>query len=79
MIKFEISIPCFKKSKILEAQFWEFIDQNEICSVQADCNYDEDFKAWAISLVPNFNEDKKEFMQLCNAMIEEFENFGYEF
>lgn len=74
MLKFAIVV---RKNEEVEAAFEEFIINNEICTVQ-DCVQYLDHDRMSLELVPEHDEDTVEFMQLCNALIEFFQESGYE-
>lgn len=64
---------------VIEDHFWSFIEENELCTVQASCEYSEKYNGFEIEMVPEHDEEKGEFMQLCNDLIEHLEGLGYEF
>lgn len=64
---------------VIEDHFWTFVEENEICTVQASCEYSEKYNGFEIEMVPEHDEDKVEFMQLCNELINHLEELGYEF
>ena len=64
---------------VIEDHFWSFIEENELCTVQASCEYSEKYNGFELEMVPQNDEDHFEFMQLCNNLIEHLEGLGYEF
>lgn len=83
MLKFEIRIEENQvfNSELTENQFWGFIDSNEICTVQADIEHIQvkDKGYYSLTIVPEHDEEKLEFMKLCSELVEEFELLGYRF
>lgn len=74
MLKFAIVV---LKNEEVEDAFENFILNNEICTVQESIQYIDNYNM-CLEMVPAYDEDKVEFMQLCNALIEFFEEKGYE-
>lgn len=83
MLKFEIRIEDKQiiDEEIINDQFWNFIDSNEICTVQADLEHIQvkDKGYYTLTIVPEHDEEKQEFFQLCSNLVEEFELLGYRF
>ena len=64
---------------VIEDHFWSFIEENELCTVQASYEYSEKYNGFEIEMVPQNDGENFEFMQLCNNLIEHLEGLGYEF
>lgn len=75
MLKFQITVQ--GATDLIEDQFDAFIENNEICTVQPACHNMVDY--WELEIVPEHDEDKVEFLQLCSAMVDHFNELGYEF
>lgn len=75
MLKFTIFVQ--NANDQIEDQFDEFVDNNEICTVQPSCHNMGEH--WELEIIPQNDEDKVEFLQLCSEMVDHFVELGYEF
>lgn len=74
MMKFNIVL---ESDNSIEDDFWNFVENNEVCSIQAECELVDG--KWSLEIIPNFDEDRKEFMKLCSELVDHLEDLGYGF
>lgn len=74
MLQFTIKL---KAADSIEAHFWEFIESNEICTVQASCEHKDG--QWELEIIPQWDDAKSEFMVLCGQLVDHLEGLNYSF
>lgn len=61
----------------IEGNFWRFIENQEFCTVQPDFEQNED-GVWEATLIPEWDEEFKEFFELCGELVTFFNELGYQ-
>lgn len=61
----------------IEAHFWEFVESNEICTVQASCELVDG--QWELEMVPHWDDTELEFMVLCGQLVAHLKGLNYVF
>ena len=74
MLQFTIKL---KAADSIEADFWEFVGSNEICTVQASCERKDG--QWELEMVPQWDDTKADFMTLCGQLVDHLEGLNYSF
>ena len=74
MLQFTIKL---KAADSIEADFWEFVGSNEICTVQASCERKDG--QWELEMVPQWDDTKAAFMTLCGQLVDHLERLNYSF
>lgn len=75
MLQFKIKL---KAADSIEDHFWDFVDNNELCTVQASCELGSDGQ-WELEMVPNWDDSKSDFMVLCGQLVDHLEGLEYVF
>lgn len=75
MLQFTIKL---KAENLIEDHFWDFVDNNELCTVQASCELGADGQ-WELEIVPQWDDSKSDFMALCSALVDHLEGLEYVF
>ena len=66
-----------KAENVIEDHFWTFIESNELCTVQASCELVDG--QWELEMVPQWDDEKSDFMVLCGRLVAHLEELNYTF